>query len=103
MHSIIRIAIAISAAALLAACGGSGNDDDDDGGAATLQQGFGANFAAAFDGTGTGGSGGGGGADDGEPGGVAGAVDVTAEPNSVTAGDIIAVSFTTDPDDIPNP
>ena len=99
MRSIIRIGTVALAASLLAACG----DGDGGGGGGgqpptpppTLQEGFGVNFAAAFDN--------GGGADDGLPGGVPGPVDTTAEPNPVAPGDIIPVSFTTDPADVPNP
>ena len=96
MRSIIRITATVLAASLLAACG------DGDGGVGqppvqtqTPQQRVGANFAAAFD-KGTA-------AEDGVPGGVPGPVDTTIDPNPVAAGDIIAVSFTTDPDDVPNP
>ena len=92
MQRYLKPALAALAVLTLAACG-----DDDDGGVLpqqSLQEAFGSAFATAFANSGEG--------DDAVPGGVRGSVSVLAEPRAVNAGDIIPVSFTTDPVDIPN-
>ena len=94
MKTIMHGAMAFGLALTLAACGGGdGDDGDDQVGATPLQNGFGPGFQAAFNS--------GAGADDGLAGGSAGAVDATVEPIDPGPGDLIALSLTTDPVDVP--
>jgi hypothetical protein len=102
MNTILRMTALVFAGGLLAACGdsdggggGGGGNGGGGGGQQTLQSDFGTEFASAFDAGEAG--------EDNQPGGVAGAVDTTAEPAAVAVGDIIPISFTDDPTDIPNP
>lgn len=85
MRSIGRVAMVVLAGGMLSACGdggGSGDGGDTDLGNSGVLGIFGTNFDAAFN---------------------DGVVDVTANPNTVAPGDIIPISFTDDPVDIPNP
>ena len=91
MKILMHGALACGLALTLAACGGSDNDNDRRSGA--VQNGFGAGFQSAFNA--------GNSAEDNDAGGVAGAVDTTINPRNPAAGDLNAISFTTDPVDIP--
>jgi len=96
MKTIMHGAMAFGLALTLAACGGGDGDDDTDNGqvgSVPFQNNFGAGFQSAFNN--------GAGADDALSGGVAGAVDVTAEAIDPQASDLTALSLTTDPVAIP--
>ena len=93
MKILIHGALVCGLALTLAACGGS-NNDGGGGGSSAAQDSVGAGFQSAFNA--------GNSAEDGSAGGVAGAVDTTlATPRNPVTGDVNAISFTTDPIDIP--
>ena len=93
MKILMHGALACGLALTLAACGGSDNDGGNDGRSGAVQNGFGAGFQSAFNA--------GNSAEDNDPGGIAGAVDTSIAPRNPAAGDLNAISFTTDPVDIP--